>query len=258
MAIDYSKVDYYGSDYSLTSGKGLSSGLPLSSWPKATSGVLPDTVGSATLTVDEIPEDYRTSEILEVLPSNQSGKSTVDPGNYSPSSGSSSPVFDFNLFGTSASAQNPVTPQPYSFMDTSLASMFGMDAATQYQEALANTAYQRQVRDLKAAGLNPVLGMSGNGAAVFRGTADPLAGLSFGSSGGSSYGSSGSGKSTSDIADTATKLQYWLPVLANGVVNMVVSHSKAGKKNPFAGYGAGMIAQNITSGILGAIRNHVK
>lgn len=53
-----------------------------------------------------------------------------------------------------AGAASPAAPN-YLYAD--LAKAYGMDATTAYQEALSNTSYQRAVRDLQAAGINPLL-----------------------------------------------------------------------------------------------------
>lgn len=113
-----------------------------------------------------------------------------------------------------------VTPVELDYLNAAIAKHYGMSKETAYQEALSNTAYQRSVKDMQAAGLNPaVIYGSGKGS-----TADGVYGASSLDSGGGSGGSSRrySG-SSSNNGKLFTKGQFYGISAAAGLVSAVVS-----------------------------------
>ncbi|QCS36226.1 minor capsid protein [Capybara microvirus Cap1_SP_166] len=115
-------------------------------------------------------------------------------------SGSSSGSSDSGSYGYYSAPSSP-SAQSVDYLYADLSKHYGMSKETAYQEALANTAVQRQMEDFKRAGLNPVLAAKYAGADTFTPYGDYTSASGY---------SSGSSKSSSSNAS----LQSGLPAIA--------------------------------------------
>ena len=110
------------------------------------------------------------------------------------------------------------------YLNADLAKYYGMSRETAYSEALSNTAYQRAVKDMQAAGLNPAV-LFGAGRAAAADGVSYIRSASGGSGSGSGRGRSSGGKPSGKLFSGSA---YSVMSALGGIVGAAATKSAGG------------------------------
>lgn len=144
--------------------------------------------------------------------------------------------------GSVSGSSGGSVPSPgLDYYQAALAGHYGMDASTAYQEALANTSYQRSVQDMMDAGLNPT-------SLFAAGRVSGANGVSYATQLGSGFVGSGSSGGSARSKNVFSKEFYNAMQVVGGGLAVAVT------KNPFTYPVGASAAKGIMQVVNGFLR----